>query len=1488
MSVWAQIGTNRVTSIPPDGSTAVTLYASFDFAGSPVPEGTVVRFLVGKGSLPQSEEGNVPFLDEDAVLSSITPIEGIELEAATGVVEGRTIANPDGSLSVVASAVVNIKPVADAVTDEVSIIAYSTFDRLGTVDRLTASEASLTILSGEGIFLAAAERYDISGNAWSTITSMNEGRAGLFMEASTGSLYAIGGFNGNFTGTNERYDITSDAWETRSPLPVARGYGASVEHAGDIYIIGGFNFQVGGATTNVDRYDPDTDTWLALAPLPYPVAFATAEVIGSKIYVMYGASRLSNVADGSPQTIQQFNLGVLEYDVVGDSWSILDVDHALSLSPVTTLSAASAGDRTIIVPSTSAIGSYGVITIDRGGAGQETLRYTGFDSKTGILILDGTLSSAHAAGTTVHLVSLPETRLSPFSRVLGTKMQAFGGLSYAGLTSAAASNIRGAVSEFDTSVVPPSDNFAQTSVTENLPRYRGSAAIDSGTLFMVGGSAKKSDWLDEVETFDGSTFSGPSGFDEMLNPRHSLGVAASGGFVYAVGGAGSGHAPGWLKIDVEVDPREIRADGKTTAGVSITATDVSGDPPPDGTRFKVRGLIYAKLSESDRAELIESGETTASHPPQQKISILPILFSGTELTSMSGVAATTMFPRSEDVVNEIERLLEFVQANEAVPTQEQLKESFSGDNSQKTMKVGEQRQLYQVAIEVSVDDDFFFGTSDSDAAILDQAVSGLAQSDFSFNPPAAQQGLSATASYFSDITSIPDVQLVTEEPVAASEAKEELEDIRLEEIPFGASPHYDALVNGIRARNEDTTTPVPQNVLVSASDNDPNSSANGPTDVVEESRSASETFPVFVTSFVVTDPVSLSARRSRTDVADLELISSRTGGNSFSIVDSSFVPFVIDRIKTSAPESIGSGTILVSHEINGSVASLFFEVDLKGDPGNSAEVRFFHSRDNYTFEELETIVPVNELFVLSTPVAANYVRYLVILRSESFDSPALTSATINVIEPNVKYLFTLPQTVSGQVSEMAAVVNHRLPPGGVARVGLSHGEGVVFERDYESRAQPSLEDRGTIVAVNRSFEALVGDDSTADVLDTRDFFVYSSRSGPWPQDAVARVFLNNQEAAGTDFILVPEDGLVVFRKRLSASDVVSMEVALPSEFRVGLKIVNPSANQGLLDSFAYSWGVTQDDPSLRPNRPPRALNPFVGSPVLPGGPLVANYTFSDPDGDEEDEEQTVVTWFRNGVLIPELRNKRTVTNSDLLATRPDARQLIVSGQEWFFSVRPSDGRAFGQLAISPVVTVANVPPGASNVRIASSNPDPLIFSSVDTLTAEFDFTDEDGDDEDGTVFTWFVNGIEAKTGPDGTLAPTEVDAGGNKLLSPGNTVRVDVVASDGTDFGNVASSPAITITSAPPTVSGVAISPATPSAASSLVLSFSFSSPDDLDDRSVIAWFRNGERVSELDNLRRVPSSLLTPGNQWFAVVTPSDGSTEGVAVKSNVVAIKF
>lgn len=94
--------------------------------------------------------------------------------------------------------------------------------------------------------------------------------------------------------------------------------------------------------------------------------------------------------------------------------------------------------------------------------------------------------------------------------------------------------------------------------------------------------------------------------------------------------------------------------------------------------------------------------------------------------------------------------------------------------------------------------------------------------------------------------------------------------------------------------------------------------------------------------------------------------------------------------------------------------------------------------------------------------------------------------------------------------------------------------------------------------------------------------------------------------------------------------------------------------------------------------------------ILPSNPqtgddLEAIFSLSDPD---EDDVSARISWFKNDVEQPALRNVRVIPAS-----------LTAVDEEWHFTILPSDGYDNGPLAISSKVKVLNTPPIITSMTV---------------------------------------------------------------------------------------------------------------------------------------------------------------------------------------------
>jgi hypothetical protein len=285
------------------------------------------------------------------------------------------------------------------------------------------------------------------------------------------------------------------------------------------------------------------------------------------------------------------------------------------------------------------------------------------------------------------------------------------------------------------------------------------------------------------------------------------------------------------------------------------------------------------------------------------------------------------------------------------------------------------------------------------------------------------------------------------------------------------------------------------------------------------------------------------------------------------------------------------------------------------------------------------------------------------------------------------------------------------------------------------------------------------------------------------------------------------------------------------------------------------------------NSAPEALNCIV-SPSTPDADseLVASYDFSDPDSDLE--SGTTIQWYKDDVHQPSLDNSLTVNYS-----------LTAKGDEWYYIVTPSDGEDTGSAVQSENVFIGNTPPTVSNIVISPSNP-----ITGDDLSVSYDFYDADGDSESlDTTVRWLKWGGSSffDSGLRGKNLSSE-------YTSKGETWSCDVIPHDGLNEGLATRSDMnVTIGNTGPSVPNAYITPAQPGADSNLVATYDFSDPDsDSESGSTIRWYKDGMEQWALNDTFSVDFSLTNGNDQWYYIITPSDGEDIGLPKTSVTVTI--
>ena len=279
--------------------------------------------------------------------------------------------------------------------------------------------------------------------------------------------------------------------------------------------------------------------------------------------------------------------------------------------------------------------------------------------------------------------------------------------------------------------------------------------------------------------------------------------------------------------------------------------------------------------------------------------------------------------------------------------------------------------------------------------------------------------------------------------------------------------------------------------------------------------------------------------------------------------------------------------------------------------------------------------------------------------------------------------------------------------------------------------------------------------------------------------------------------------------------------------------------------------LVQVPENIPPNNPPSASNVLLSpTNAKTTDSLTLSYSYSDSDNDPESGSEII--WYRDSQALPQ------GTISGLTVPSSQTQK----GQEWYATVKPSDGSDYGSLETSNIVIIENSPPSLSMPTISPSSAD-----EDDDLTVSY--TASDDDQESLTVMIrWYLDGVLVSEFDDDLTVPSIATREGDEW-------RVEVSVNDGDDM-EVRSSQIITIGGVvqpnnPPEVTSAIISPNQPTTTDDIQLIYT---TQDLDNDQItdteIEW-----RVDNLltaQTTATVLSSTTQKGQVWQAKIRVSDG----------------
>lgn len=280
----------------------------------------------------------------------------------------------------------------------------------------------------------------------------------------------------------------------------------------------------------------------------------------------------------------------------------------------------------------------------------------------------------------------------------------------------------------------------------------------------------------------------------------------------------------------------------------------------------------------------------------------------------------------------------------------------------------------------------------------------------------------------------------------------------------------------------------------------------------------------------------------------------------------------------------------------------------------------------------------------------------------------------------------------------------------------------------------------------------------------------------------------------------------------------------------------------------YEFGALSTSPSASiANGVPSVSGESLGSsPKTTDEDLTLQYTFDDPDGDDD---ESWIRWYKGATEQTQFENQTSVSN--VWTNKSDS---------WYAEIYPHDGAAWGIMSTASAVNIINSAPVISNVLISPGAP-----GDDESLSVAYDYDDADKDSETDTLIIWYKDGVEQLKFENETIVS-------NIWTNATEAWNATVSASDGFERSNTAPSQTVYIDNNIPSVDDLEISPTEPITSDDISITYTWSDADGDGDQSWIRWFADGVRQTAYDNETTLPSSATTYGEDWNVTILAYDG----------------
>lgn len=888
----------------------------------------------------------------------------------------------------------------------------------------------------------------------------------------------------------------------------------------------------------------------------------------------------------------------------------------------------------------------------------------------------------------------------------------------------------------------------------------------------------------------------------------------------------------------------------------------------------VRGFVKFEDELNPNVSVYSSGsyQKDSANRLEDKTIVYPVLFASDRITINNGKGTITLLPRSEDILSDFDTIT----GRAGIEDSSGVSSESSQDalDTQIIIEVGEERIPYRISVEVTIvdDDGEFFGQT-----VDNLSTATTTEEDGLFGQDRQQLTNNLLIEFYNDVGWIPSIESLLDDNAGTSEEILEALDNLSNEVPFGSSAMYDALVKSAETLSvTDDDINSLRKVIYLFTDNDSNMSIATSDEAINDINAIDgfKNVPVLTGNLQIVEPITLSVKANTTDTVNLNKLGFLTGGQSVTVVSEDGIDDIVDIFYGEAVGALGYGYYEFVVDLNEivSIESIIGNFSVT-DVRSSASWQIELSDDGYVFTAVDDIFSVTSTYQ-EDDISTRFIKFkITLLTGFSTDeylgepvSPSLNNFEIIYNESKVVFLFLNTQDDGILPYQMVIGIDGNPNNSEQIEVGLSKSDSSSWV-DFSNGSQPTINQNGKIVVPLRFSQDT--SEFVQEPLNKVDNLTLKTSYGTWdPYSSVTLYDKNEDIISSDDYKLYPRNGLVVFDGFLPYDYVdgdYTIGILNGNDYKLGLKLTNIS-NDDALELYGIGKMYTTGKDLLPPIEKvaPEAQDVAI-EPQAPNlySKISLEYVYFDNNFEPEDVSQREIKWYINGVNISyldDLTSWNDLTNStdpvyqhifsfsiaDLeegetaeQRARSLGESILNVGDTIYCTVKVSDGELSSQTEKSDTILVVEGSPTVSNLKIQAFDNDGAITDRISSNNVAFVSFTLDGDTSGNqSEIIWFVDGFEFKRGiygeevaedevPHDRLLPGEISLNtGDWALKLSNEIYVQIVPSTGSSVGDLVSSATVIVENAIPEVTNAVILPTTVTQFSSMTLTWDFADFD--------------------------------------------------------------